>query len=88
MNRNSRSSEQHWLYRRENHKKLWWLFGIILAATVVVQVAIHVHGHFGFDEWFGAVAFLGSAVALSGGVVRLLQRLRQSACDSTAAGIF
>jgi hypothetical protein len=55
----SQNDGQHWLYRRQNHKKLWWLFGIVLAATVVVQVAVHVHGHFGFDEWFGFNALYG-----------------------------
>jgi len=48
-----------WLYRPENHRKLWWGFVLVLAATVLAQLAIHVHGHFGFDEWFGFNALFG-----------------------------
>ncbi len=55
----SDENNKHWLYRRQNHRKLWWGFGLVLAATVVAQVWIHVHGHFGFDEWFGFNAGYG-----------------------------
>jgi len=48
-----------WLYRRGNRKKLWWAFGLVLAVTVLAQLAVHVHGHFGFDERFGFNAFYG-----------------------------
>lgn len=53
------NAQKSWLYRAENHKKLWWSFGLILAATVVVQLFISVHGHFGFDGWFGFSAAFG-----------------------------
>ena len=58
-NRNSapNDAQKSWLYRPENHKKLWW--GLILAATVVVQLFVSVHGHFGFDGWFGFSAAFG-----------------------------
>lgn len=59
MSQDSHAAKQHWLYRRENRKKLWWAFGSVLAATVMVQVAVHVHGHFGFDGWFGFNALYG-----------------------------
>jgi len=48
-----------WLNRPENHKKLWWGFALILATTVLVQLAVSVHGHFSFDEWFGFNALFG-----------------------------
>jgi len=51
--------QKSWLYRPENHKKLWLGFGLILAATVVVQLFASVHGHFGFDGWFGFNAAFG-----------------------------
>ena len=52
-------AQKSWLYRPENHKKLWWAFGLILTATVVVQLFVSVHGHFGFDGWFGFSAAFG-----------------------------
>ena len=60
-NRNNapNNAQKSWLYRPENHKKLWWGFGLILAATVVVQLFASVHGHFGFDGWFGFNAAFG-----------------------------
>ena len=50
---------KHWLYRRQNQRRLWWLFAVILGATVIAQLTIHVHGHFGFDEGFGFHAYYG-----------------------------
>jgi len=48
-----------WLYRPENRKKLWWGFAVILVATVLAQLGVHVHGHFGFDEWYAFNAVFG-----------------------------
>lgn len=50
-----------WLYRPENRKKLWWGFALVLVATVLAQLAYPLHGHFGFDEWFGFNALFGFA---------------------------
>lgn len=49
----------HWLVRPATIRKLWWIFGGILAATVVAQFFIHVHGYFGVDEWLGFNALYG-----------------------------
>tara|TARA_Y100001933_G_scaffold197962_3_gene198670 strand:+ start:1814 stop:2200 length:387 start_codon:yes stop_codon:yes gene_type:complete len=49
----------HWLVRPATIRKLWWIFGAILAATVVAQFFIHVHGYFGVDEWTGFNALYG-----------------------------
>ncbi len=54
-----KNHDKHWLYRPENRRPLWWGFILILGATVLAQVAIHVHGHFGFDGWFGFNAIYG-----------------------------
>ena len=48
-----------WLVRPATIRKLWWIFGAILAATVVAQFFIHVHGYFGVDEWTGFNALYG-----------------------------
>lgn len=53
------NDKRHWLYRPENIRKLWrWGFGI-LAASVLVQLIFHVHGHFSLDDWFGFNAVYG-----------------------------
>jgi len=53
------NDRRHWLYRPENIPKLWrWGFGL-LAASVLVQLVFEVHGHFGFDDWFGFSAVYG-----------------------------
>lgn len=53
------NDQRHWLYRSENIRKLWrWGFAI-LAASVLVQLVFEVHGHFGFDDWFGFNAVYG-----------------------------
>ncbi len=55
------AGDKHWLYHRKNQRRLWLGFVLILVATVVAQVAIHVHGHFGYDEWPGFHAVYGFA---------------------------
>lgn len=53
------NERRHWLYRPENIRKLWyWGIGI-LAASVLAQLVFEVHGHFGFDDWFGFNAVYG-----------------------------
>lgn len=51
--------EKHWLLRKDNIRKLWWAFGIVLALTVVAQLLVHVHDYFGVDGWFGFSAIYG-----------------------------
>ncbi len=51
--------QQHWLSRPETIRKLWRIFGAILALTVLAQIFISVHGHFGVDGWFGFSAAYG-----------------------------
>ena len=56
----------HWLVRPSTIRKLWILFGLVLAATVLLQLAIPVKGYFGIDGWFGFGAGYGflSCVAM------------------------
>ena len=53
------NEQKHWLSRPETIRKLWWIFGVILALTVLAQIAVSVHGHFGVDGWFGFNAVYG-----------------------------
>ncbi len=51
--------EKHWLSRPETIRKLWWVFGAILAATVIAQIFVHVHDYFTVDGWFAFSAVFG-----------------------------
>ena len=51
--------DDHWLARPSTIKKLWIVFIVILAATVVAQAFIYVKGYFGPDGWFGFGAVFG-----------------------------
>lgn len=54
--------EPHWLDEPRNVKHLWRGFLVVLALTVLAQLAVHLHPHFeiesvfGFHAWFGFVA--------------------------------
>lgn len=56
------STEDHWLTRPATIRKLWWIFGIVLALTVLAQFFIPVKGKFpvessfGFGAWYGFVS--------------------------------
>ena len=51
--------EDHWLVRPATIRKLWIVFSIILALTVVGQFFIKIKGYFGIDGWFGFGAVYG-----------------------------
>lgn len=51
--------ETHWLERPETIRRLWGIFILVLALTVVAQVFVPVHGHFGIDDTFGFNAWYG-----------------------------
>ncbi len=54
--------KDHWLVRKDTIRKLWWLFGAILAATVAADFFVYhkayfgIDGTFGFGAWFGFLA--------------------------------
>lgn len=48
-----------WMYRPANRSKLWWGFAVVLALTVIAQLAVDVHGYFGLDGWWGFNAVYG-----------------------------
>lgn len=57
--RESSSSSDHWLVRPATIRKLWWIFGGILALTVLAQIFVHVHAYFTVDAWPGFYAGYG-----------------------------
>lgn len=59
-------TRKHWLTRPATIRRLWWLFGAVLALTVAAQAGVHIHAHFGADGIFGFSAFFGfiSCVAM------------------------
>ena len=52
----------HWLTRRETIRKLWIIFGLVLALTVLAEAFVAAEAHFsveaifGFNAWFGFLA--------------------------------
>lgn len=54
--------ERHWLTRPETVRKLWILFGVVLALTVVAEAFVAHEPHFavesvfGFNAWYGFLA--------------------------------
>lgn len=53
------ATDDHWLERPENIRRIWLFFAAILAATVLAQALIKVKGYFGIDAWFGFAAGFG-----------------------------
>jgi hypothetical protein len=54
--------DRHWLDEPRNVKRIWRIFLGVLALTVVVELAVPMHGRFaveslfGFNAWFGFLA--------------------------------
>jgi hypothetical protein len=51
--------DNHWLSRPGTIRRLWVVFIVLLALTVLVQLAFPVEGHFGADGWFAFAAVFG-----------------------------
>jgi hypothetical protein len=69
----------HWLVRPSTVRLLWIVFTVILAATVLLQLAVPIKGYFGVDGWFGFGAgygFLGcvAMVLVAKGMGAFLKR--------------
>jgi hypothetical protein len=52
-------SDDHWLVRPETIKMLWRVFIAILTITVLCDLFIQHHPHFGIDGTFGFAAWFG-----------------------------
>ena len=61
--------QKHWLVRPENIRKLWIVFIIILALTVIAKFFVENHPHFdiesvlAFNAWYGFLACVAMVVA-------------------------
>jgi hypothetical protein len=51
--------DDHWLTRESTIKRLWVLFAILLAFTVLLDLVISHHPYFGLDGTFGFGAWFG-----------------------------
>lgn len=40
-------------------RRLWWVFSVVLALTVIAQGVFYVKGYFTVDGWFGFGALYG-----------------------------
>ena len=56
---NDDKQQDHWLARPTTIRKLWWIFSIVLALTVVAQLVVYIKGYFTADGWFGFGAVFG-----------------------------
>ena len=60
------SESEHWLVRPPTIRRLWIVFGTILAVLVALDLVVTHHPHFGLESSFGFGAWFGflSCVAL------------------------
>ena len=50
---------RHWLTRPETIRKLWRLFVVVLALTVLAELAVQHEAYFAVDRLFGFSALFG-----------------------------
>ena len=58
------NDRKHWLVRRENIRRLWVVFILVLAAMVALNFPIPIEGHFEVDGYFGFFAGFGLATCV------------------------
>jgi len=51
--------DDHWLVRPNNIKLMWRGFLVVLALTVLADLLVEHHPHFGFEATFGFHAWYG-----------------------------
>jgi len=59
------NNDKHWLMRPESIKLLWRLFAGILALTLVPDLFLHQHEHFGIEDSFGFYAWYGFVTCMA-----------------------
>lgn len=57
--------DDHWLTRTSTIKRLWVVFVAVLVATVLIDLVIEHHPHFGLDGSFGFGAWFGFASCIA-----------------------
>lgn len=55
----SEHDEVQFLSRPHVVRRLWWLFSVVLALTLLAQLVFYVKGYFTVDGWFGFGAVYG-----------------------------
>ena len=58
-NERPHTDDNHWLVRPATIRGLWIGFSVVLALTLLAQLAITIKGEFGVDGWFGFGAGFG-----------------------------
>lgn len=61
----SSGSDDAWLARPSTIRLLWWVFAVVLAVSVAVQLMFKVKGYFGVDGWLGFGAVYGFLACLA-----------------------
>jgi hypothetical protein len=61
----SEKTDDAWLARPGSIRLLWRVFWIVLALTVLAQLAFKVKGYFVVDGWFGFGAIFGFLACLA-----------------------
>jgi hypothetical protein len=56
---------KHWLTRRTTIRKLWFGFGAVLAALVLLDFFVVHPAKFSLDGWFGFYPIFGFAVCVA-----------------------
>ena len=54
-----KAHDDAWLSRPSTIRLLWWVFAVVLAASVLAQLLFKVKGYFGIDGWLGFGAGFG-----------------------------
>jgi hypothetical protein len=62
---NKPAQKDHWLVRPSSIRLLWWVFAMILALSVVLQLLFKVKGYFNIDGWLGFGAVYGFLACLA-----------------------
>lgn len=59
MAKSEKKKDDHWLVRPETIRLLWYVGIAILAITVLMDLVVEHHPHFGIDGTFGFAAWFG-----------------------------
>lgn len=61
----SDSQSDHWLVRPATIRLIWIVSSVVLAVTVLLDLVIEHHPHFGIDGTFGFGAWFGFAACVA-----------------------
>lgn len=64
-NGSDKARDDAWLARPATIRMLWWVFGAVLALSILAQLIFKVKGYFGMDGWLGFGAVYGFLACLA-----------------------